>query len=86
MLIQEFFGGIAFFTSLIGLLPQLWKSYKIKSTKDLSFLMLINYFIGSFSWIIYGIYIDSTFVIYSNIFSTLSSIISIIQKLYYDNK
>lgn len=47
--IQQLFGFIAFVTSLIGLLPQVYKAYITKSTQDVSLSMLINYLIGSVS-------------------------------------
>ena len=84
--IEKIFGFIALFTSLIGLLPQTYKAYVTKSTKDLSMLMLINYLVCSISWIIYGYYQSSNFVIASNIAGLIISIISIIQKLYYDKR
>jgi len=77
-------GTFALITSFIGLLPQIYKSLKTKSTKDLSLLMLINYLICSLAWIIYGSYTDSMFVLVSNVVGLLSSIILIIQKKLYD--
>lgn len=81
---QELFGSIALITSLIGLLPQVYKAYITQSTRDISMAMLINYLICSFSWIIYGMYQNSLFVIASNIAGLIISVISIIQKRYYD--
>lgn len=83
-LIINISGFIASITSIIGLTPQIYKTYKTKSAHDLSSLMLWNYFICSLAWIIYGTYTDSSFVTYSNIIGLISSIISIIQKKYYD--
>ncbi len=83
---EKLFGFIALFTSLIGLFPQVYKAYITKSTKDVSMFMLINYFVCSISWIVYGIYQCSTFVIASNIAGLVISLISIIQKRYYDEK
>ncbi|NSX83034.1 hypothetical protein GOM44_00615 [Wolbachia endosymbiont of Atemnus politus] len=84
--IEEFFGLIALITSLIGLLPQIYKAYITKLTRDVSMLMLVNYLICSLSWIGYSVYQDSTFVMLSNIAGLVISIISIIQKCYYDAK
>ncbi len=85
-MIEEFFGTVALITAIIGLLPQVIKSYKTKSTDDVSMLMLINYFIGSVAWIIHGFCIASSYVVLSNIFGGIVSIISIYQKFIYDNK
>jgi MtN3 and saliva related transmembrane protein len=84
--IENISGFIALITSLIGLLPQVYKSYKIKSTEDISMLMLINYLICSIAWVIHGLCQNSNFVVWSNIVGTIISIISIAQKQYYDKR
>lgn len=84
--IENFFGTIALVTSIIGLLPQIYKSFKTKSTNDISMIMLLNYLICSISWIIYGTYTKSDFVIWSNIIGLITSLISIFQKRYYDKQ
>ncbi|RZI47476.1 PQ-loop repeat-containing protein [Rickettsiales endosymbiont of Peranema trichophorum] len=83
---EVFLGYIALITSLIGLLPQVWKAYVTRSTRDISMLMLVNYLICSVAWIGHGIYIDSSFVVSSNVVGLVISIISIIQKCYYDKR
>lgn len=86
MTLIDFFGTLAFVTSIIGLVPQILKSYKTKSTKDISFLMLLNYAVCAAVWVIYGTFISSSFVVWSNAVALLSSIVSIIQKYIYDKK
>ncbi|KKP36364.1 MAG: hypothetical protein UR27_C0021G0035 [Candidatus Peregrinibacteria bacterium GW2011_GWA2_33_10] len=41
------------------LTPQIIKSYKTKSTTDISFLWTLTYILGLILWIIYGIGIES---------------------------
>lgn len=77
-------GFIALITSFVGLLPQIYKSFKTKSTQDLSILMLGNYFLCSSAWIIYGSSTNSSFVLVSNVVGLVSCIILIMQKYYYD--
>ncbi|WP_031563992.1 SemiSWEET family sugar transporter [Legionella wadsworthii] len=79
-----FSGTVAFITSFIGLLPQIIKSLKTRSTQDLSMIMLINYLICSLAWIIYGSGTNSFFVISSNIVGLIVSLILIFLKRYYD--
>lgn len=83
-MIENLFGLIAFITSFIGLAPQIYKTMKTKSADDLSMLMLINYFICSISWIVYGVFTNAGYVISSNIAGLLFSIMAIAQKKYYD--
>lgn len=77
-------GTIAFITSFIGLLPQIIKSYKTRSTQDLSMVMLINYLICSVAWIIYGSTTNSFFVISSNVVGLIVCVLLIILKRHYD--
>lgn len=77
-------GTIAFITSFIGLLPQIVKSLKTRSTQDLSMVMLINYLICSLAWIIYGSSTDSFFVISSNVVGLIVSLLLILLKRHYD--
>jgi MtN3 and saliva related transmembrane protein len=84
--IAEFFGYIALITSLIGLAPQVYKTYKTKSAWDLSMVMLVNYVICSFAWIVHGFLEQSFFVVASNIAGLVISLISVLQKIYYDAK
>jgi MtN3 and saliva related transmembrane protein len=86
MFLVEIFGTLALITSFIGLIPQIYKVYKTKSAQDLSIIMLINYFIGSLAWIIYGSQTEANFVTYANILGLITSIISIGQKIHYDKK
>ena len=86
MSIQSFFGVISLATSVIGLLPQIYKSLKTRSTHDVSMVMLINYLICSFAWIVYGSYTASTFVLWSNIIGGASSVLLIVIKLNFDKK
>lgn len=78
-------GLIAVFTSTVSLIPQLYQTYKTKSAKDLSILMLINFVICSLSWVIYGILTDSISVLITNIIMTISSIALLIFKLKYQD-
>lgn len=84
-MLGEIFGYVALVTAIIGLMPQVIKSYKTHSTDDISMVMLINYFVGSFAWIVHGLSVNDSFVVWSNVLGGTVSVISIIQKLKYDN-
>ncbi len=86
MEIENFFGFLALITSFIGLIPQIYKTYVTKSAKDISYLMLYNFLLCSISWTIYGYTTSSIFVLSSNIVGTITTIISILQKKYYDSQ
>ncbi len=84
MIIEFISGWIAACTAVIGLLPQIYKSFKTKSMSDVSMLLLINYLVGSIAWIIYGVCTKATFTVVSNVIGTITSIIAILQKIIYD--
>ena len=81
-----FIGFIALSTSTISLLPQIYHTYKTKSVKDISLLMLINFLICSISWIVYGILTDTTSVWITNCIMTIFSIVLLIFKLKYKSQ
>ena len=83
-ILELLFGYVALATTMIGLIPQVYKAYRTKSTSDISWIMLWNCLICSNSWIIYGVITHSAFVVWSNILGTVTSVISLLQKRYYD--
>jgi len=66
-MITSTIGFLAAFTSTISLIPQIYKTYKLKSSQDLSYLMLVNFLITSILWTIYGLMIASVAVWGANI-------------------
>lgn len=54
-MIQDVIGYIAGVFILLSIIPQIIKSYKTKSVKDISILMLISLIAGTLFWIAYGI-------------------------------
>ena len=61
--IVGYLGGIFIMTSFI---PQVIKSYKTKSVKDLSLAMIVATLIGTVFWLIYGILISAMPIIIMN--------------------
>ncbi|MGL9758847.1 MAG: SemiSWEET family sugar transporter [Wolbachia sp.] len=86
MYIGKCFGFIALITSLIGLLPQVYKAYTTKLTRDVSMLMLVDFVVCSSSWLIYGLYEGLILIVLSNIAGLVINLTLIIQKCYYDAK
>tara|TARA_Y100000310_G_scaffold241784_1_gene245854 strand:+ start:19253 stop:19510 length:258 start_codon:yes stop_codon:yes gene_type:complete len=63
--------------------PQVLKTWKTKSTKDISLVMFITFTTGIFLWLVYGILISSWPIIIANIVTfTLASIILILKLKY----
>jgi MtN3 and saliva related transmembrane protein len=76
--------AIALCTTVVGLVPQIYHTYKTKTTKDLSMVMLVNYLIGSSAWVLYGILSCDMIVLCANILCASTAVISIAQKIYYN--
>lgn len=59
--------GIAAGTlTTIAFLPQVWRTWKTKSAKDVSFIMLIAFMSGLVLWLIYGIILNALPIILAN--------------------
>lgn len=86
-------GGIMSFADIIGLaagalttiafVPQITRTIKLKSTRDISLGMYIVLATGIFLWIIYGICLGSLPIILANIVTLVFSLALIAFKLKY---
>ncbi|MBE9054504.1 MULTISPECIES: SemiSWEET transporter [Sphaerospermopsis] len=50
----------------IAFLPQMFQTWKTKSAKDVSFVMLITFMTGLFLWLIYGMILGAVPIIMAN--------------------
>jgi MtN3 and saliva related transmembrane protein len=77
-------GFIAATLTMFGFLPQVIKMYKTKSVKDISFFALVQFSLGIFLWILYGIYLKNPIIIMANVVSFSTLVIALI--LYFKYK
>ncbi|MCA2553673.1 MAG: SemiSWEET transporter [Microcystis sp. M04BS1] len=66
MNIIELIGIVAGILTTVSFLPQVIKTWRYRSAKDLSLTMLICFCLGVFLWLIYGIYMSSKPIIVAN--------------------
>ena len=79
----EILGLCAAACTSFATLPQLIKTWKTKSAKDVSVLLFMLSLAGTILWLIYGVMIDSISLIIANsISSTLSACILILVMKY----
>ena len=71
--IVELIGLAAGSLTTISFLPQVIKTWKSRSAKDLSLVMFSFFSFGIFLWLIYGLLIHSMPIILSNIFTLILS-------------
>ena len=67
----------------ISFLPQVIKTWRSKSVKDISIGMFLTYCIGILLWIFYGIYINSVPVILTNIVTFTLAFLILVMKMRY---
>lgn len=81
--IYHILGFIAGSLTTISFLPQVIKTWKTKSTKDISLVMFIVFSIGVFLWFLYGICIRSIPVICANLVTLILASIILTFKIKY---
>ena len=74
-------GLVAGALTTISFLPQALKTYKSRSTKDISFEMFALFTAGVFLWLVYGLYINSLPIILANAVTFILAFIILALKL-----
>jgi len=62
----EIVGYLAALLTMFGFLPQVIKIYRTKSVKDLSLLAILQFILGIFLWLMYGIHLKNSIIILAN--------------------
>ena len=82
---QEYFGWIGNGIFITALIIQVFHTYKIKETKDMSYFLSGLWILGNAMYTGFG-YIDkSNSLFYGSLISLVLAITQISQKIYYDN-
>lgn len=79
----ELFGLAAGAITVSGFIPQIWKGYKTKHLKDMSYLMNALLTAGFAMWLTYGINRKDTAIIAANITGIAFNIILMAMKYHY---
>ncbi|KPM32807.1 Hypothetical protein I595_1234 [Croceitalea dokdonensis DOKDO 023] len=77
----ELVGLAAAVLTTSAFVPQVYKAWKHRSTKDISLLMYLVFVVGVLLWLFYGIAIDSISIIAANVVTLLLAIAIIVAKL-----
>ncbi|MBI4453642.1 SemiSWEET transporter [Candidatus Woesearchaeota archaeon] len=67
----------------ISFVPQVVKTWKLKKTEDISFLMYMILAVGIFLWLVYGIFITDLPIIIANSISFVLTSIILVFKIKY---
>ncbi|GAA4273445.1 SemiSWEET transporter [Aquimarina gracilis] len=79
----EILGLVAAVLTTAAFLPQVYKTWKTKSTESLSLTMLLTFVLGVLCWLIYGFLIDSLPIILANFVTAISGFILLYFKFRY---
>ena len=63
---QEWIGGIAATLTTCSFIPQAWRVWQTRHTKDISLLMYTLFTFGVALWLVYGILLDAWPIIIAN--------------------
>lgn len=77
----ELIGYAAATLATLAFVPQVVKSYRDQSTKDISLVMYLVFFTGVVLWLIYGIHLESMPMIIANTVTALLALSIIILKI-----
>jgi len=64
-------------------LPQVYKTYKMKTANELSFGMIILNFLASILWLVYGVILNKPPIYISNIIYFIANCLLLIMKFIY---
>jgi len=81
----EILGLVAAVLTTASFLPQVYKTWKTKSTDSLSLTMLIVFVIGVCCWLVYGVLIGSFPIVLANFITAISGILLLYFKVRYKN-
>ncbi|MBN1235407.1 MAG: SemiSWEET transporter [Methanotrichaceae archaeon] len=73
----ELIGSTAAVLTMFGFVPQMLKIYKTQSVEDVSLVMLLQFCLGMFLWLLYGLHIQDNILIVANSVSFLTLIVAI---------
>jgi MtN3 and saliva related transmembrane protein len=79
-------GAAAATLTMFSFVPQIIKSFKTKSVKDVSEITLFQICAGSTLWILYGIHLKDTVIIVANIITLITLIILLILYVHYGRR
>jgi MtN3 and saliva related transmembrane protein len=72
----ELVGSAAALLTMFGFVPQILKIYRTESVEDVSLFMLLQFLVGIFLWLLYGISLQDKILIVSNAISFVTLIVA----------
>lgn len=82
---SEVFGFAAATLSTIAFLPQVVKTWKTRSAKDVSYALLLTFSTGCLCWVIYGYQVEAKPVMIANAFTLTLNLTILTMKIVFEN-
>jgi MtN3 and saliva related transmembrane protein len=79
-------GLIAAVCTTVSFVPQLIRVWKLRSAREISLIMFLVFSLGTFLWLLYGIFIHAMPVILANAVTMALSLAILALKLRFDRK
>jgi MtN3 and saliva related transmembrane protein len=79
-------GSTAATLTMFSFVPQIIKSFKTKSVKDVSEITLFQICAGSTLWILYGIHLKDKVIIIANIVTLITLIVLLVLYVHYGRR
>jgi MtN3 and saliva related transmembrane protein len=76
-MIYRSIGIIAALLTMFGFLPQVGKIIRTKSARDVSLLTLLQFSLGVFLWMLYGVHLRDAIIIIANTVTFLTLIVAL---------
>ena len=81
---SEIFGFAAATLSTVAFLPQVVKTWKTQSAKDVSYALLLTFSTGCLCWVIYGFQVGAKPVMIANLFTMALNLAILTMKIYFE--
>jgi len=83
---SEIFGFAAATLSTVAFLPQVIKTWKSRSARDVSYALLLTFSTGCLCWVIYGFQVDAKPVMIANSFTLTLNLAILAMKIIFENE
>lgn len=73
-----FIGSMAALLTMFGFVPQIIKMYRTESVRDVSLGTLVQFGVGVFCWLLYGLHLKDIIIIVANAVILVTLLIALI--------
>ena len=86
MITNDLIGSVAGTLTTVSFLPQVLKTYRSRSAKDISLVMFLLFSLGVFLWLLYGLSLQSMPIVVSNGITLVLSLSILVMKFWFGRK